>query len=57
MLDGVFQRATTSVSLGAARDVVEIQLAIYILASWSHHLARGKPTNRQNNLARQQWPP
>jgi hypothetical protein len=44
VLDGVFQRSTTSAALGAARDVVEIQLAIYILSSWSHQFARGRTT-------------
>lgn len=45
VLDGVFQRSTTSAALGAARDVVEIQLAIYILSSWSHQLTRGRATH------------
>lgn len=35
VLDGAFQRTSTSASLGAARELVEIQLAVYVLASWS----------------------
>jgi len=35
VLDGAFERETASAALGAARELVEIQLAVYILASWS----------------------
>ena len=38
VLDGAFQRTTSSASLGVARELVEIQLAVYILSSWSKDL-------------------
>ncbi|MEI8242051.1 MAG: MFS transporter [bacterium] len=44
VLNGAFQRTATSASLSVARDLVEIQLAVYILASWSHDLARRAET-------------
>ncbi len=35
VLDGAFARTGTSASLTAAREWIEIQLAVYILASWA----------------------
>ena len=35
VLDGAFERETNTLSLSAARELVEIQLAVYILASWA----------------------
>ena len=40
VLDGAFQRTSTSASLREARELVEIQLAVYIMASWSRDLQR-----------------
>jgi len=47
VLDGVFQRTSTSASLGVARELVEIQLAVYILASWSRDLRRRTVVSNQ----------
>ena len=40
VLDGAFQRPDGSASLHAARELTEMQLAVYILASWSRELGR-----------------
>ena len=38
VLDGVFQRTSSSMSLRESQELVEIQLAVYILASWTKDL-------------------
>jgi MFS family permease len=41
VLDGVFQRIpNSSAALAEVRELVEVQLAIYILASWAHNINR-----------------
>ena len=40
VLNGAFRRPGSSPALDAARELVEVQLAIYILASWSRDPAR-----------------
>jgi HEAT repeat protein/MFS family permease len=40
VLHGAFDRPSGSASLGPAREMVEIQLAVYILASWAGDQAR-----------------
>jgi len=40
VLNGVFERATTSASLAAVRELDEIRLAIFILASWARDISR-----------------
>jgi HEAT repeat protein len=41
VLDGVFQRIpNSSAALGEVRELVEVQLAIYILASWAYNINR-----------------
>ena len=47
VLDGHFHRPATSASLDAARELVEVQLAVYILASWSKGLRRKPVTSNQ----------
>ncbi len=39
ILDGAFARSDASTSLAPAQDLLEIQLAIYLIASWAHELA------------------
>ena len=43
VLDGAFQRTSSRTSLRVASELVEIQLAVYILASWSKDLRRLDP--------------
>lgn len=40
VLNGAFERDAASASLRAAREWEEIQLAVYILASWTHSLVQ-----------------
>jgi len=43
VLNGAFQRPDASLALGAVRELEEVQLAIYILGSWSRELGRHPP--------------
>lgn len=43
VLNGAFQRPESSLALRAAREIEEVQLAIYILVSWSWELDRRPP--------------
>lgn len=50
VLDGAFDHAQSSATLNAVRELIEIQLAIFILASWSEVISTHTvPTHRQSH--------
>jgi MFS family permease len=49
ILDGAFDRAQTSATLNAVRELIEIQLAIFVLSSWSEAIhSRAAPDSHHH---------